>query len=67
MRTDDNFLRKFYFLVLIFSCMLPFLIEFPKLCVGERGFLLCHLDKLHSVVEKSLSSVKENEEILPFS
>ena len=37
MRTDTS-LRKFYLSPLIFTFILPFLVEFPELRVGERGF-----------------------------
>jgi hypothetical protein len=47
---------KFYLFALVFRCILPFLVEFPKLRVGERGFLARLLAKITRRGRKSLHS-----------
>ncbi len=60
-------LRKFYLFALVFSCILPFLVDFPNLRVGERGFLALLLDKISRHGRIIPHSFKEKQEILPFS
>jgi hypothetical protein len=60
-------LLKFYLFALVFSCILPFLVEFPKLRVGERGFFERLLAKITWGGRIFLLSLEEKQEILPFS
>ena len=66
MRTDSSLL-KFYLFALVFSCILPFLVEFPKLRVGERGFFERLLAKITWGGRIFPLSLEEKQEILPFS
>jgi hypothetical protein len=63
----SSLLWKFYLFVIVFSCILPILVEFPKLRVGERGFFAPLLAKITWGGRISSLSLKEMQEILPFS